>query len=392
MYNAALRSVGSAILLPPGIFVSATGSDAASGTNYTSPLRTIPYGLLRAAALGVTNVYVAEGVYSRGNGIASAGDGVIITGTYMHIAGGFTPLSYGWVRALGRSVLDGQLSDGMRVIFFSNAFSCGISGITIRGATNAGGAAVLIDGSRDCFLNNVVIEQSGPGAGTLITVSATSGNNRIDTVIAGISDATALASAIIQLAGGTNTLQGRIASNNIPNKHCIAFGTSHGNIVSAACIANNCNSVVMSSTGAPVLLRQAVVASNTANVIISMQNVASSGSAYGFLDSFITNNSPTSGTLILLQNFGASQPMFIISNTVIGDSSGAASWDVREWAVDFSDHTIVNNVFVTNNIVNNLYSEIGVNDITRADISPLNTPAHGFHNAVTAYGNSMRGR
>ncbi|NPV01522.1 MAG: hypothetical protein HPY53_09095 [Brevinematales bacterium] len=117
------------------VFVSAAGNDANFGTNKNAPIKSISNAIATASALGFTNIYIAAGTYTPGNGIMSAPYGVDIAVNNIHLIGGwnstFTAIS-------GYSVFDGNTQSYDHSLYIHGVKNISLSSIIFQNSTNDG--------------------------------------------------------------------------------------------------------------------------------------------------------------------------------------------------------------------------------------------------------------
>lgn len=375
MYGAAVKNVGSVILLPPGVFVAMTGSDANSGTNFKAPFRTIPYALTRASALGMTNIYVAQGTYTRGSGINASGDGVVIKARDIRMIGGYTPLSYGWIRySNDKSTLDGGMVDGMRIMSLSNATNVLIDGFVLTGGTNIDASALYLHAAVSNIISNIIIRNVGATAGTgaCVYMPATAAHNLLFMTMMHT-----IATTIehIYIDGPSNRFGGYYSNNTGNMLFRFQIGPP-GNVISAD-ISNNTlgTAVIYSQNGAASVLGTRMI-NNSATYGIYFHQP---GSGNVSMSSNVIYLGIT-GAGILISSFGASPALIIQSNYF-----GSTATGIQESGSDTPGHTIKDNRFNTS-LLANLYVDSVDGTIDNFSIADLNM-AHIRHDAAVASGN-----
>ncbi len=183
--------------LPAGVYVSPSGSLAASGLSPSAPLPSLPAAVNLARSQGLSNIYVAAGIYSPGSGLddSTNSPGLVLTGSPLRLLGGFDST---FVRRSGFSTLDamgqrlvllvtnmtGLYFDGFRIFRGYQEFGYG-AGLYMDSVTNGlfintqitrntngegGGAGVYVYNCKnvtlDCLIkNNVCTNDFGTGGG-----------------------------------------------------------------------------------------------------------------------------------------------------------------------------------------------------------------------------------
>lgn len=226
-----------------GVFVSTNGDDANAGTSRSAPLRTLPAALSNALTNGLTNIYVAEGVFAPGSGLEPTGFGLIITNSGLHLSGGWDG---GFLSVTGYSVLDG--TNGLEhVVYASGVSNMVFQGFMIRNGMATGtltalsnGGGLLLTNIVSCLLTNTVVSnnsssrngggiwmsgvsntvcatvlynQSGNGIGGGVFISSGSFSNRI---FADISHNSSLVGGGLYLGADTgwNSVSGTVGFNS----------------------------------------------------------------------------------------------------------------------------------------------------------------------------------
>lgn len=142
--------------LPPGVYVSPLGSLSATGLTPAAPVSTLPAAVTIARDQGLSNIYVAQGIYAPGSGLddTPGEPGLKLSGSPLRLLGGYDSQ---FIRRSGYSTLDGA---GQRlVLFLSNINSVYLDGFRIiRGYKSAGyGGGIYILESHDSILRNLKI-------------------------------------------------------------------------------------------------------------------------------------------------------------------------------------------------------------------------------------------
>jgi hypothetical protein len=117
------------------VFVSAAGSDANFGTNKNAPVRSISNAIATASALGFTNIYIAAGTYTPGNGINSAPYGVEIAVNNIHLIGGWNET---YTAISGYSTFDGNGQNYNHSLYIHDVKNILLSSIAFQNSTNDG--------------------------------------------------------------------------------------------------------------------------------------------------------------------------------------------------------------------------------------------------------------
>ena len=247
----------------PTMFVSTTGDDANSGTTSLAPLKSIQNAISNAQDFGILSIYVAEGVYTPGEGLNTANEDYQYSGAFIDVAG-LTILG-GWNSSFternGKSELDAE-SGLYHVLWIDDVEDITIDGFVIRGGLADGvtsvhnsGAGIYINQGSGHTIQNTVIsnntaDDDGGGVymhlGTSHTMSGTISGNTSDNYGGGvylaqganhIISATVTDNTVPEEGGGvfvdrgeSHTISGTISGNTSDNYGggvYLASGTGH---------------------------------------------------------------------------------------------------------------------------------------------------------------------
>lgn len=372
MYGAALRAYAPAIVLPPGIFVSTLGSDANAGTNHLSAVKSLPAAIQRMSLYGRTNVYVAKGLYTRGNGLAAGMDGVTISGAGMNFIGGWEN-SFFSRSASERSILDGG-NAVFRVVLISNAQTIRFDGFSIvRGGTTtiSGGGIALIGVTSAILSNNLIMSNAGYNGGGLHASNCT--GITIASSCFFSNRAQNYGGAFMSVGSQSISIHDSLMLNGNGAAHAGGFYLlqSANIIVSNVSILSNAGgsgaaSSIDSSTN--VTFVRVTAASNA---LAGQTIYLNSFNTFTLRDSYITNNDNTSCSVLI-----STSPGLTISHCVFGGVAGTL-YGIMELS-DATGHTLVNNGFISGTM-NNLYHDLTTPDanftVDVTGIGNLNTPA-----------------
>lgn len=145
-------------VLDPGIYVSTTGNDSNSGLSASLPMLTIQLAVSNAAANGLTNIYVAQGVYKPGAGLNSNDNGLLINVDNIHLYGGY---SQDFSTRTNKSELDATNALN-QVIAVNNAQNLRIDGFILENGHSANGYAggISLIQARNSVITNTIISNN----------------------------------------------------------------------------------------------------------------------------------------------------------------------------------------------------------------------------------------
>lgn len=499
-------------------YVSTNGSDLATGTSPSTPLRGINTAIAKASlSSGIQKIYVSEGMYKGGTGIANLSNTLEIKNmSYLSILGGYDTA---FTNQNSLSVLDAE--EAHRIMLIKDSTNIEINGFVFtrgKGDDNSGGGILGESSMRltitNCYFSNNyspyyggglyisasestyhitcvsnVAGNGGGGAyiyGNSNTIIATFSHNRTTNITSADSDGGGLYLG----TGISNRVEGLFYSNMVDNDGgALYLNYADKSYINAITLSNHAtrgagvflnyadnNTLILTNTlndaktyGGGVYLYYAdsnnisgYIANNhvgtsstgwgggiynyysdSNTISASMYNNASySGSAiYNNVSSYttisasiISNTSVYYGALYLASgisnrvvnsviaantvtnNYGAltvysgtmptisavitnnnaqsaielmSSNSIIISNCVLGGGIGT-TYAINESSLssDTTNHTLYGNTFITNNLTY-LYKDAGGSIVSNTNISVLNTPSSGFHDATTAGGNTI---
>lgn len=187
--NAGSSGGAAPLVLGPGVYVATSGSDANNGTNASSPMLTIQLAISNAVENGLTNIYVAAGVYKPGAGLNATSNGVMISNNGLNLYGGF---SQDFSARNGISELDGT-NRHFHILFLKTVTNVIVDGFVLRnGYANdsfLGGGGLYVQLSASVVFTNMIISNNycqmfGGGVmldtSSLIALSAVIASNRSD--------------------------------------------------------------------------------------------------------------------------------------------------------------------------------------------------------------------
>lgn len=150
-------------ILLTGVFVATNGSDTNSGTNQFFPLRSFSFAISNALANGLSNIYVAEGVYRPGAGLNSRTNGLVITNSGLHFSGGWDS---NFQFQTGFSELDGT-NDLDHVVYAKNVFNMAMQGFVVKNGVATGndtahtnGAGMYLTNLTGCLFTNITVSSN----------------------------------------------------------------------------------------------------------------------------------------------------------------------------------------------------------------------------------------
>ena len=149
--------------LSNGIFVSVdTGNDTNIGTNRLEPVKSMQTGISNAVLLGLTNVFVAKGVYTPMNGgLRNTNSGVMITNHNIFVLGG-CDLDFNTTRN-GYSELDKNQLNTFSVIVISGCTNVMIDRVVIRNGFSDNGQSAglhILQASNILIINSIISNNS----------------------------------------------------------------------------------------------------------------------------------------------------------------------------------------------------------------------------------------
>ncbi|MCX8028799.1 MAG: Ig-like domain-containing protein [Brevinematales bacterium] len=289
----------------PNVYVSTTGNDANLGVFRTLPVRTIRRAIEIANQYSISNILIATGTYTPGNGLNSSGFGVVITNNNLRLIGGW---NVGFSSRSGYSILNGQNSLN-HIIFSTN-----VSGILIDGFIITGGFA------------NGTLDQDKVGAGIYFSnVSYSTVSNSI----IGTNGALSKGGGIYIESSYSNVIRSRIVSNTASYGGGIYLTNSYGNVIDSLVSFN------YSSFNGGGVYFDGSMSNLISNLILS--NVAAGG-----------NLEDGGGGLYFSSSHHNVVVAEIISNRVIGSNGRGGGMRLQT-----SHSNIINSSFKYNSAVNN---------------------------------------
>lgn len=349
----------------------ASGSDANAGTIPTKPVKTLVYALALASLSNVSNIFVTAGTYGRANGgLNATGDGLIVSRSGLRLFGGYAS---GFSNTSGFSILDAELLTGFRVIHFSNANDLVFSGFYVRRGTNTdatypNGGGMLINGvNRGVFTNIAVISNTSfSGAGIALQDSS---QIRISgTISSNFANPGAGKGGGIFLTNCSYVTNVVFMERNSANAgmQFLATGTSSDMNYLSGMIRDP---VSGAGIDASVKLEQHAGAMTIENCVIT--NVVNHVIGLAYFSPY--NN----------------QPGLIIRSNIIGSQNAATKYQIWESiagvANDVSNHSIYNNIFITNNMLTGgFYLDNSATTVFFNATGPatMNTPFNVNHDAL----------
>jgi predicted outer membrane repeat protein len=352
-----------------GVYVATNGSDANDGTNKSAPVKSIQTAIDRAVSLGMTNVFVAEGVYFPGSGLKSMTNGIFITNNNLNILGGF---SADYAASTGKSILDG--TNGLyHIIRIEQAANIQLNGFIIKsgnangsGYNSEGGGIFVFNSSYNLITNTIFYSNNASSFGGAMYFLNSSGN-----IIAAdvISNSASQGSGLFMDNGSdSNRIHSLFAFNNTTGSGGgIYFNVAHYNTVRGNIISNTASSYGggIYCSDSPTLITNAAIQYNSASQgggiyclgessFISssflLSNTANSGGGMYFYNAA----GILSGNLIgfnLAVNYGGgiylnNSPFQIISNAIIKNQAADAGGGIYS---AYSSPLISYNSILSNN-------------------------------------------
>lgn len=222
------------------IYAATTGNDTNRGTS-TAPILTIQKAVDKAGALGLQNVYVAIGTYTRGSGLNTLTNGVLITNNNIKLRGGYD--SGTWTRGAGDySVLQISGVTTERVVGAISVSNILIDGFVIRGGHarfdfyTTGGGIDFKNVNGSVITNSVISNNTAPRGGG-ISLDTCKGNY-VDAIVI-MNSASNAGGGIFDTYGSNNTHSGTVSSNSVEDGfgggislYC-AYGDSAGHKIYA---------------------------------------------------------------------------------------------------------------------------------------------------------------
>lgn len=217
-------------------YVATNGNDA-NGGGKLFPLKTIQLAVDRAAAKGITNVYVGAGEYTPGNGLSNVNNcGVFITNNNIKLSG-------------NKSLLNGQNTIN-HIILLQTATNISIDNFIIENGNNciqdlSGAGGIYINQSHYCLITNTTIQNNSAyhyGGGISIfgnsnTISATISNNSLKFYSDNIGDY--YYGGGLYLSGKNNIIYGLINNNKSDQLGGGIFIYGNNNQIYADVISNS---------------------------------------------------------------------------------------------------------------------------------------------------------
>ncbi len=350
--------------LSNGIFVSvSTGHDTNSGTNRLEPVKNVQTGISNAVKLGITNIYIARGVYTPGNGLNAATYGVTITNNDISIYGGcdenFTTARSGY------SEWDCQHLFGP-VVFVLSCTNLTIDKVIVRnGVANSQGSGLYIYGVSNLIIQNSIISNN-----TNISLTGSSGGFYI------YNSQIVISKCVVTLnrawAGGILAIgtEYQIEKCSINNNYAYSNGGALNSAANSRGTIIDCNIYNNSAyMGGAVLI---------------------SGNFHTyFYNNLISNNYAGSiyNTSIIASTHFNTTNMIISNCTFIGaiSSNHTAVHEVGQFS--YTNHTILDNIFATNTLAFLYYDYLGSNIISNENWTNINIT--NYTGAAVASGNRV---
>lgn len=148
---------------PAAYFVSPSGNDTNSGL-MDAPFRSVSHGVGKACYLGVSNVYVAAGNYTPGNGLSNSGAAFvnITTSGYISVSGGWNS---SFTAQDGVTVLDAQFTGGVPLMALNQATNAAVEGFTLVNSSGSRGGIVTGREFLNITLSNLTIANGSASDG-----------------------------------------------------------------------------------------------------------------------------------------------------------------------------------------------------------------------------------
>jgi len=216
-------------------YVSATGDDDNEGTK-DSPFRSIQ----KAVSVASENhhIFVAEGIYTPGNGLNTENVAYQHSGAFIHTAG-LTILggwNAGFTERNGISELDGN-SALKHVVWIDNVANVTIDGFVIRGglangsaAHNRGGGVYINEGSGHNIENTVISNNTASSAGGGVYVTNGTSHTISATITGNSAEGWGGGGGVFVTGGENHTISGTISGNTATTNGggvFVWYGESH---------------------------------------------------------------------------------------------------------------------------------------------------------------------
>lgn len=420
------------------VYVATNGNDTNSGASVSEPVLSIQKAVSNVLALGAADVYricVGLGVYTPGSGLNDSGPGVLITNNNIYLAGGY---SSDFSTRTGKSELDG--TNGLiHIINISGAANIVIDGFIVENAyySYENGAGFLVANSTNSLIENCVISNNratnGHGGGIymsgqfnvvsncMLAFNYASGRGGgMETTCNGIILDSVVSNNIGSSYGGglsvlasyftndsiiianrtTNSAYGNGGGIYMVANNCLIKGTNSFNITSSSAYGGG---IYISSGQNNVIDDNAVLINNFANhgggVYFNSANNSFFGSCinnyanYGagirinangcvISNAIITNNYSTNnhGNICI-----GNMTSLVISGNLIG-CGNISDYGIYEGNT-VTNHTLVDNIFITNSMNFIYYDAETTTSITRAAWTNINDASDT--GAVVASGNGV---
>lgn len=349
------------------LYVAPGGDDNGPGTA-ALPMASIQKAVERAAAVGISNVYVKQGSYTPGAGLNAAGStsGVEIRADRIQLIGGW---NNDYSAQSGKSILDGQWQV-KHVIYMSLLANVKIDGFQIvhgkadGAAPHYAGGGIFMHSTVHCVVTNSSVASNScslDGGGILLNGSTSVylsvecfsnfANNGAGIFTSGSYDTTikgfVFNNKAVTYGGGiyvnsANTVINSIVTNNraihggglmVSGSYCTIKGKISGNIATGS--------------GGGILLERSGIGTSIENCVISGNSSVDSGNAIWnhasdtrIYQCSIFNNTGSPEIICLL----ACNYIEIGGNTISGAPSGSFT-AIYEAGFDTSSHRLVNNTF-----------------------------------------------
>lgn len=204
------------------MYVATNGSDANSGLSPATAMLTIQDAIERAVDYGVTNVYVAEGVYYGNKGLYDTGGFNMYAGIYImrdniNLVGGWNS---DFTTQTGRSILDGDNNRIYHVITAEGVTNITINGFVIKNAyanssdaIDGAGGGILFNNVNYSLITNCIISNNKAdyyGGG----VHLDGIDNTINAIIANNTSGMGGAGLYMEGTTSNNTINGSICYNS----------------------------------------------------------------------------------------------------------------------------------------------------------------------------------
>lgn len=350
--------------LSNGIFVSvSTGHDTNSGTNRLEPVKNVQTGISNAVKLGITNIYIARGVYTPGNGLNAATYGVTITNNNLHISGGYET-DFRTIR-VGYSEWDCQKLFGP-VVSILNCTNVLVERVVVRnGKADTEACGIYVNMVSNLMLINSIVSNNSNYSIFSVSGGMVSRSSSICLSNMLFNNNYGWTGGLVILDTDYDLDLCNIFSN-------FAYGPVGGINFHNSSRGTMKNCIVCNN-----------ISSNFGGIIVYYNH-------YSYIyNNAITNNSSigsVNSSIWLAYNTGFTN--LTLSNNIFSGPSFSTQFMIREQgAGDFVGHKIINNIFITNTISYLYYDYDGSNIISNQNWTNINIT--NYTGAAVASGNRV---